>query len=151
MAKKRRGHLAAPDRATRPAKAKPRGAPFPKGNKLGLATRYQAGASWTGNAGGIPKDVREYRELIRLRVPVMLGRLDDLLHHGTEDGVKFAIREVNLNAFPRPVQAIELAGPDGGAIAIKAELTSDEKRKRAAALIAAAAARAAKKKPDDGG
>lgn len=109
---------------------------------MGLPTRFQRGKS--GNPGGVPKDVAEYRALMRMRVPAMLERLDDVLDHGTEEGVIRAIREVNANAFPKPAQAIELAGPDGGAIAIKAELTSDEKRKRTETLIAAATARAAK-------
>ncbi len=142
--RQRHGFPVAPERAS-PSE---RGRPFPVGNKLGLPTQYKPGAS--GNPGGVPKDVREYRELMRMRVPAMLGRLDDLLAHGTEEGLKFAIREVNVNSFPKPATSIELAGPDGGAIPIKAELTSDEKRKRAEALIATAAARAAAK-PGAGG
>ena len=138
--KTRHGAPVAPDRASKSE----RGKPFPVGNKLGLPTQYKPGK--TGNAGGVPKDVREYRELMRQRIPTMLARLDDVFDHGTEEGVIKAIREVNANAFPKPVQSIELAGPDGGAIPVKAVMTSDEKRKRAAALIAAALARAAAKK-----
>lgn len=129
--KVRHGFPPAPERPS-----SPRGQPFPRGNEIGLPTRYQAGQ--TGNAGGVPKDVAEYRELMRARIPTMLARLDDVFDHGTEEGVIKAIREVNANAFPRPAQAIELGGPGGGPIAIKAELTSDEKRARAAALIAKA-------------
>lgn len=138
--RERHGFPPAPERAS-----SPRGQPFPKGNTLGLPTRFEPGKS--ANPGGVPKDVREYRELMRARIPVMLARLDDVLEHGTEEGLKFAIREVNANAFPKPVQSIELAGPDGGAIPVKAVMTSDEKRKRTEVLIAAAAARAAAKKP----
>lgn len=143
--RQRHGAPPAPERAS----SSERGKPFPKGNNLGLPTRFAPGKS--GNPGGVPKDVAEYRALMRARVGVMLERLDDLLEHGTEDGLKFAIREVNTNAFPRPVQSIELAGPDGGAIPVKAVLTSEEKRARAAELIAAAAARAAAKKSGAGG
>jgi len=144
-ARRPRKHPAAPDSASKPRKAAPRGAPFPTGNKLGLPTQFKPGQ--TGNPGGVPKDVTEYRNLIRRRIPVMLARLDDVLHHGTEEGIIKAIREVNANAFPKPVQSIELGGPDGGPIPFKTVLTSDEKRKRAEALIADAVARAAAKKP----
>jgi len=138
--KKRHGFPPAPERAS-----SARGQPFPKGNDLGLATQYKPGK--TGNAGGVPKDVREYRELMRQRIPTMLARLDDVFDHGTEEGVIKAIREVNANAFPKPVQSIELGGPDGGPIPVKAIMTSDEKRKRTEALIAAAVARTTAKKP----
>ncbi len=137
----RHGFPPAPERAS-----SPRGEPFPKGNSFGLATRFPAGKS--GNAGGVPKTVQEFRDLMRLRVEKALDRLDDVLDHGTEDGVIKGIRETFADAFPRPVQAIELAGPDGGAIPVKVALTSDEKRKRAEALIAGAVARTAAKKKD---
>ncbi len=139
--KKRHGFPPAPERPS----SSPRGEPFPKGNVLGLATRFEPGK--TGNPGGVPKDVAEYRALMRMRIATSMARLDDLLDHGTEDGVKFAIREVNQNSFPRPTQSIELGGPGGGPIPVRAVMTSDEKRKRAEALIAGAVARAAVKKP----
>jgi len=139
--KTRHGFPPAPERPS-----SPRGAPFPKGNELGHATRFKAGK--TGNPGGVPKTVQEFRELVRQRTMTALDRLDDLLDHGSEEGVVKGIRETFAQGWPKPT-IIELGGPGGGPVNIKAELTSDEKRARAAALVAKATAMAAALPPAD--
>lgn len=98
----------APERAS-----SPRGVPFPRGNKLGLPTQFKPGQ--TGNPGGVPKDLREFRELYRARALMALSRIDDMLEHGSEEGVIKAIREVNANAWPR---SLEVTGADGGPVRI---------------------------------
>lgn len=109
--KQRHGFPPAPERAS-----SPRGQPFPKGNDLGLPTRFEPGKS--GNPGGVPKDVREFRELMRMRTATSLARLDDLLEHGSEEGLIKAIREVNAYAWPRMPTSVELGGPDGGPVRV---------------------------------
>lgn len=137
--KKRHGFPPAPERPS-----SERGKPFPKGNTIGLPTRFQPGKS--PNPGGVPKDVKEFRALMQLRTEVSLQRVDDILDHGTERGIIEVSKEVWANGWGKPTVRIEQSGPAGGPIEVKAVLTSDERRARAAALIAQAAARAGAKK-----
>jgi hypothetical protein len=110
--RQRHGFPVAPERAS----SSERGKPFPKGNKLGLPTQFKAGAS--GNPGGVPKSVLEFRELMQMRTEAAISRLDDVLEHGTEEGVIKASREVLANAWGRPPQAIEVGGPGGGPVRV---------------------------------
>lgn len=100
----------------------PRGRAFPKGNSFGAATRFKPGQ--TGNPGGIPKTLKEFREAVRDRAMVALDRIDDVLDHGSEEGIIKASREVFAYAWGRPTQPI---GGDGGG---PVKLTFDDVRRR---------------------
>jgi hypothetical protein len=102
---------AAPERASNGV----RGRPFPKGN--GLGRKFPKGVS--GNPGGIPKDVQQFRELLQTRTLVGLARMDDILTHGTEEGIIKAVREIWANAWGRPSQPTEVSGPGGGPVRVK--------------------------------
>jgi hypothetical protein len=119
-----------------PPVAAPRGRPFPRGNDV--AKRYWFKPGQSGNPGGVPATVQEFREEVRKRTMAVLDRLDDVLDHGTEEGIIRASRELFANAWSKPTLRVEASGPGGGPIAIKTVLTSDERRARAAALLAKA-------------
>lgn len=106
---KRRGRNTPP-----PPKARPRGKLFPKGNSFGAATRFKPGQ--TGNAGGVPKSVQEFRERVRLRTERILDRYDDVIEHGSEQGILKAGDTLLAHGWGRPSQPHEHAGAGGGPI-----------------------------------
>lgn len=116
----------------RPSGGASRGRPFPRGNPIGKDTRFQLGES--GNPGGIPKTVHQFRELLRARTIHALHRIDDILDHGTEEGIIKAVREVWQNGWGRA--PLPITGETGGPV----KITYDDVRKRVSAAVERAVA-----------
>lgn len=138
--RQRHGVPPAPDRAS-----KPRGKPFEEGNASGYEKRFPKGVS--GNPGGVPKDVREFREACQQRLGKALTRMDDVLDHGSEEGILKAFRELSANGYGRPPQPVELGGPGGGPVRV----TYDDVRLKLNDLTAKALAKREAERADEEG
>lgn len=86
------------------------------------ATSFKPGQS--GNPGGRPKGLGEFREMMRERLTEKaVAALERHLARGVvgADAVRSAVEALAF-AWGRPAQAVEMSGPEGAAIPVKAEL-----------------------------
>lgn len=65
---------------------------------------------------------------------VALERIDDVLDHGSEEGIIKASREIFAHGWGRPTQPLEHGGPGGGPI----KHTFDDVRRKLTELAAGA-------------
>lgn len=107
-------------------------------------TTWQPGIP-SPNPRGRPKIPAEHKAALKMLDPMAAQAAGEILNDPTHKDRARIAEAVWNRVHGMPKQRVEASGPDGAPIAIKAELTSDEKRARATALLAAALARAGKK------
>ncbi len=113
------------------AKRKPRGP----------GRRFPPGKS--GNPKGRPPLPEDYKTFLSDRLgPKGLAALEAILDNPRHPRHEQCAEYVINRWKGTPTVKTEIAGPDGGPIAVKTVMTSDEKRARVASLIATARARA---------
>lgn len=119
-----------------------KGKPFEKGQSdLPVGQRFEPGES--GNPGGRPRSLKEVKEAIQLRgldlVAKLLAMVDaepqlvgKVMVGPSDDTKRLVIRDLLDRGYGRPVQAVEVSGPGGGAISHRdiTQLTSTERRQR---------------------
>jgi len=104
-----------------------------------VGRRFQKGQS--GNPGGRPKTLAEFKELTRNHSAEAVEKLVRMMRNGPPTQAVRAAEILLDRAWGKPAQRNEIAGVDGAApITVRAVLTSDEKRARQRALAEKAAA-----------
>jgi len=119
----------------KPKKRHPK-APFPKGNKLGR--KFEKGCKPGPGRPRLPPGFRAALEKIE---PEALEAIRDIVNDDRHKDREKASEYVLDQRHGKPKQRTELTGLEGGPIAVKTVLTSDERRARAIALAEAVRAR----------
>ena len=90
------------------------------------------------NPKGRPKIPAEHKAALKMLDPMAAQAAGEILADPSHKDRARITEAVWNRVHGMPKQRVEASGPDGGPIAIKTVLTSDEKRARAAALLAKA-------------
>lgn len=113
-------------------------------------TTWQKGIA-SPNPKGRPKIPAEHKAALKMLDPMAAQAAGEILADPAHKDRARLVEAVWNRNHGMPKQRVEASGPDGAPIAIKAELTSDEKRAKLAAILATGAARAAAAKKETDG
>lgn len=98
-----------------------------RGKRPGGVTGKGFRKGQSGNPGGVPKGLKELKELARKHSTNAIARLAELMEEDGAVGVA-ACNSILDRGWGKPTQAVEVSGPEGGPMAFEAleDLTDEQ-------------------------